>query len=189
MALITELTDSRLIGHRVFVGAVVHFTLLSAIVWFCCSVFNVLVAIMTFSTNSIIKRHPKAFFLLEFILASVIPGSIVAAVYKTSSYKPDVLLMYLCIPASYDNIFYSYTLPFQIYCICVMAMCIIIIRRIKQVSMVISYIPILYMYFPIPLVYLLTNDMYRVPSRNYACNQASSIHSSPLGELTSLLSF
>lgn len=93
-----------------------------------------MVAIRTFSTDSIVKRHPTAVFFLEFILSTVIPAVIVSAVCSTLSYKPEVLLMSLCIPTSNDIIFYSYTLPFQICCFCVTAMCISIIRRIKQVS-------------------------------------------------------
>lgn len=107
----------QLVEKVMCVGVVFHFVMLSIHTWFCCSVFNILVAILTFSTDSIIRRHPKAFFLVEFFLATVIPGCIVTAVYNTMSYAPDAFLMYLCIPSDYDVIFYSYTVPFQIYCI------------------------------------------------------------------------
>ena len=115
------------------VGGIIQFTFLSTFCWFCCSVFNVMVALLTLSTDSMIKRHPKAVFLVEFCLATVIPGGIVAIVYSTSSYTPGVLLMYICTPDDNDNLFYSYTLPTQICSIVVMTMSIIIIRRLKQV--------------------------------------------------------
>lgn len=121
--------------HDVSIGAVVHFILHSINIWFCCSVFNVLVAILTFSTDNIMKRHPRAVFLLEFILATVISGIIVIAVYKNGSYKHDDRLMYMCVALTdYDQVFYSYTLPFQIYCIAAVTMCTMIVQRIKQVS-------------------------------------------------------
>ena len=115
-----------------------HFIFLSILCWFCFSVFNVLVAILTVSTDSIIKRHPRAVFVIEFILTSIVSGSLVGLVFAGCSYAPDPLLVYTCVPQGHDNLFYTITLPVQIFCICGMAMSMLIIRRLKKVQYTVS---------------------------------------------------
>ena len=116
-----------------YTGAILHFTFLSTFILLCCSVFNVLVAVLDWSPDSFIKRHPKLVLLLEFTVATVIPGCTVLTVLRKGSYMPDWLFLTTCIPRRNDNIFYAYTLPAQIFSITGMIMCILIIRRIKQV--------------------------------------------------------
>ena len=115
-------------------GATIQFTYLSTFIFLCCSVFNVLVIMWTPYTDSFFIRRPKLVLLLEIILATVVPLCIVLAVYKTGSYIPDWVLLLVCIPQDNDSIFYSYTLPSQFFGLCGMIMCILIIKRIKQVS-------------------------------------------------------
>ena len=111
-----------------------HFTLVAISCLFCFSIFNVLVALLTFSTDSFVKRHPMATFIVELLLASIISGSLVAAVFAACSYTSEPFLLYWCTPEGHDNIFYTMMLPLQILNIAGMIMMILIIRRLRQVS-------------------------------------------------------
>jgi hypothetical protein len=115
-------------------GSLMHFIFVSILFWLCFSVFNVLVAVLKFSTDNIIKRHPWAVLCLEFIATSILSGALVGVVYAGCSYAPDPLLAYFCVPQGHDTIFYTMTLPAQISSSCAMVMSMFIIRRINRVS-------------------------------------------------------
>ena len=117
-----------------FVGGVIHFTVSTIICLFCFSIFNVLVAILTFSTDSWFKRHPMATFVIELIFASIISGSLVGGAHAGCSYATEPFLVYWCAPQGHDNIFYTFMLPLQIVIIVGMIMMFFIIRRLRQVS-------------------------------------------------------
>ena len=114
------------------IGAMLHFSLLSASVWFCCSVFNITVAVLSFSADNVIKRHPRAVFVIQCFLAVSVPGGLVGYALGTSSYQfwP---LTYTCIASSVSVFFFTGVLPGQIVCVCTTTMVILIIRRIRQV--------------------------------------------------------
>jgi hypothetical protein len=113
-------------------GAMLQFFLLSASVWFCCSVFNVTTAVLTFSKDSFIKRHPRVVFVIQCFLAIAVPIGLVGYALSSSSYKfwP---LTYTCIASSVSVFFFTAVLPGQIICVCTTIMVVLIIRRIKQV--------------------------------------------------------
>jgi hypothetical protein len=108
-----------------------QFFLLSASVWFCCSVFNVTTAVLTFSKDSFIKRHPRVVFVIQCFLAIAVPIGLVGYALSSSSYKfwP---LTYTCIASSVSVFFFTAVLPGQIICVCTTIMVVLIIRRIKQ---------------------------------------------------------
>ena len=114
-----------------------HFTLLSTTVWFCCSVFNVTAAVLTFSTDNVIKRHARAVFVIQCLLAVAVPGGLVGYVLGTSSYYfwP---LTFTCMTASVPAFFFTGVLPAQIVCVCTTIMVILIVRRLRQVCMCIT---------------------------------------------------
>ena len=116
-----------------------HFTLLSSTVWFCCSVFNVTVAVLTFSTDSVIKRHARAVFGIQCLLAVAIPGSLVGYALGTTSYL-FYPLTFTCIAASVPASFFTAVLPAQIVCVCTTIMVILIVRRLRQVCHVYRFI-------------------------------------------------
>jgi hypothetical protein len=113
-------------------GSLMHFIFVSILFWLCFSVFNVLVAVLKFSTDNIIKRHPWAVLCLEFIATSILSGALVGVVYAGCSYAPDPFLAYFCLPQGHDTIFYTMTLPAQISSYCAMVMSVFIIRRINR---------------------------------------------------------
>lgn len=99
--------------------------------WWCSSIFNIMMAV-TSSSGSVVKSHPRATMAVEVVLAIVIPMSCTAAILSTKSYKNDYLLMTTCLPNT-DAIFYSFTVPTQVICVCGLAMATQIVRSIKQV--------------------------------------------------------
>ena len=110
----------------------IHFFLLSATVLFCCSVFNITVAVLTFTADNVIKRHLRAVFIIQCLLAVSIPGGLVGYTLGTSSYQFRPLT-YSCIPSSVSVFFFTGVLPGQIACVCTTTMVILIIRRLREV--------------------------------------------------------
>jgi hypothetical protein len=106
---------------------------MSTLVWWCSSIFNIMAAVKSFSTRSIIKRYPRRIFAIQLALAIVLPASCVVAVFFTVSYKVDPLLLTICVPDKSYMAFYTLTLPSLVISVFAISMAILIIRRIKQV--------------------------------------------------------
>jgi uncharacterized membrane protein YwzB len=115
-------------------GGMMHFLSLSLCFLFCFSIFNVLVAILTFSRDNFIKRHQMTTFALEMIVTFIVSGYTVGNVYYACSYSTDPFFAGWCLPSGHGKVFYTMTLPLQIFTICSMVMLSLIIRRITQVS-------------------------------------------------------
>jgi hypothetical protein len=115
-------------------GSAIHFSLAAMFALFLCSLFNVLVAVVTFSTDSVLKRHPKATLIIELFVAITISGLLVGFAHTGCSYNAEPFFMYCCLPTGYDNIFYTITLPLQIIIISCLIMMLLIIRRLRQSS-------------------------------------------------------
>jgi ABC-type enterobactin transport system permease subunit len=113
-------------------GAMFHFFTTSTAVWFGCSVFNITVAVLTFSTDNIIKRHSRVVFAIQCFLAIVVPGCFVGYTLGNSSYETGPL-MFTCIAPSMSILFFAHVLPIQVICVCITTMVILLIRRIRQV--------------------------------------------------------
>jgi hypothetical protein len=115
-------------------GGIVHFLSMSTGFLFCFTIFNVLVAIITFRRNSFFKRHQMATCGLEMIVVCVIAGSTVGGVYAKCSYSTDPFFAGLCLPSGYRTMFYTMILPTEIVTLSTMVMVGLISRRIRQSS-------------------------------------------------------
>jgi fructose-specific phosphotransferase system IIC component len=101
---------------------------------FCFSLFNVLVAVLTFSTDNWLKRHPTAAFIIELSITSVISGVLVGGVFAGCSYSTEPFFAYWCTPQGFDNLNYTTMVPLQITIVAGVVMMLLIFRRLRQVG-------------------------------------------------------
>jgi hypothetical protein len=131
------LTDFRQAVFDSTIGALLHFCVLCAALFFLGSVFNVTVAVVTFTTDSIVKRHARAVLVIECVVAVVVPGSLVGyTTTGTSGYTDDMywgdFSTYTCSFGDGMTHFFTFVLPLQIICASTTIMVVLMIRRMKQ---------------------------------------------------------
>jgi hypothetical protein len=119
-------------------GALIHFSLLCAGMFFLGSVFNVTAAVLTFTTDSIFKRRAGLVFVIECVVAVAVPGSLVGYTAGTSGYTDDMILgdlsSFWCYFDNGKTAFFTFILPIQIVFLSTTMMVLLIIRRLRQVS-------------------------------------------------------
>jgi hypothetical protein len=101
---------------------------------FCFSLFNVLVAVLTFSTDNWLKRHPTATFIIELSVTSVVSGALVGGVFAGCSYSTDPFFAYWSTPQGFDYLNYTTMVPLQITIVAGVVMMLLIFRRLRQSS-------------------------------------------------------
>ena len=118
-------------------GAMLHFSVLCASLFFSSSVFNVTVAVLTFATDNVVKRHARVVFVIECFAAVVVPGSLVGYTAGMSGYIDDMsmgdLSTFTCYISDGNDYFFTFVAPLQIVCVSTTTMAVLIIRRVKQV--------------------------------------------------------
>eukprot|EP00118_Oscarella_pearsei_P001005 m.6351 g.6351 ORF g.6351 m.6351 type:complete len:640 (+) comp15653_c0_seq1:530-2449(+) len=116
-------------------GIMVHFGVVSGMLWWLCSVFNVFVSVRCVSIENPIKSHMKLVFVSELLLSVGIPVILVGIVIASKDhYVTNSIDIISCSPPTEDLLYLTLSLPLQITIFAGITMVVLIILRLRKSS-------------------------------------------------------
>ena len=117
-------------------GILSHFGIVSASLWWLCSIINVFAVSYSNNVDNVIVRHPKMVFLVEFLVSAIVPAAMVAINMGLEGRYTmfSISVVITCGPPTVSLYYYTLAMPLQIIVFAGCTLTLLIIIRLRKVE-------------------------------------------------------
>lgn len=103
--------------------------------WWLCSVFNVFMISYSKGIDTVITRHCKSVFVVEFLVSVLFPAAMVAVVMGINgTYNTFSVYVVICGPPTPRLYYYTFALPLQVIVFFGCVLIMLIVLRVRKVG-------------------------------------------------------